>query len=122
MKIFKTKSFTQFSRKKEITDRELLKTAIEVENGLIDASLGGGIIKKRVARQGQGKSGGFRVIICFKEGERLFFVHGFAKSSQDNISVEELHDFKDLAKILFNLPEADLKAAIETGALREITE
>jgi hypothetical protein len=70
-----------------------------LENGLIDASLGGGVINKRVSSQGQGKSGGFRVIICLKIGQRCFFVHGFAKSSQDNISTDELSDFKELDNI-----------------------
>jgi len=122
MRIFKTKSFSQFSRKKEIDDHELFKTAREVESGLIDANLGGGVIKKRVARQGQGKSGGFRVIICLKIGQRCFFVHGFSKSSQDNISAGELSDFKELAKILLSLTEDQIRAAIEAGEFQEVTE
>jgi len=122
MRIFKTKSFSQFTSKKGIDDDILIKTVHETDKGLIDANLGGGVIKKRVARKGQGKSGGFRVIICFKQGQRCFFVHGFAKSNQDNISADELSDFKDLAKLLFNLTEELLEAAIEAGEFQEITE
>jgi hypothetical protein len=84
--------------------------------------LGGGIIKKRIARQGQGKSGGFRVIICLKIGQRCFFVHGFAKSSQDNISTDELNNFKEVAKMLSSLTEDQLRAAIEAGKFQEVTE
>lgn len=120
MKFFKTKAFTQFTTKKNIDDEDLLKVASDLEAGKIDANLGGGIIKQRVARKGQGKSGGFRVIICFKRERHTFFVHGFAKSSQSNISADELTDFKELADILFGLTEAQLQLAIDNGTFHEI--
>jgi hypothetical protein len=62
---------------------------MEIEQGLVDADLGGGVIKQRIARRGAGKSGGFRALILFKAGERAFFVHGFAKSDRDNIRNDE---------------------------------
>ena len=70
------------------------------ERGGIDADYGGGVIKRRIARPNEGKSGGCRSIILFRKGKRAFFVYGFAKSEQDNIDKSDERDFKDLARIL----------------------
>ena len=122
MRIFKTKEFNHFADREAIADQTLKKTALKIEAGLIDAELGGGVIKQRVPRQGQGKSGGYRVIVCFQKERCLFFVHGFAKSWQSNISAAELIDFRDLAKILVNLNDEQLTNAITAGAVLEILE
>jgi hypothetical protein len=122
VKIFKTKDFNNFARREAIADRTLHKTAVQIEAGLIDADLGGGVIKQRVPRPGKGKSGGYRVIVCFRKGHRLFFVHGFAKSRQSNISAAELIDLRDLAKILLNLTDEQLANAIVSGTVLEILE
>ena len=53
--------------------------------GLIDADLGGGVIKQRIARKSQGRSGGFRSIVLFRKGQLAFFVYGFAKSNRQNL-------------------------------------
>jgi len=66
LRVFQTKSFARFAIKSGIDDHALCKAVINAENGLIDADLGGGVIKQRVARKGEGKSGGFRTIILFK--------------------------------------------------------
>jgi hypothetical protein len=79
MRIFKIRAFVQFAAKKDIEDKDLIKAIQEMEDGLIDANLGGGVCKKRVARKGQGKSRGYRVIVCFRQGNRSFFVYGFAR-------------------------------------------
>jgi hypothetical protein len=88
--------------------------------GLIDADLGGGVIKQRIARQGGGKSGGFRALILLKAGERAFFVHGFAKSDRDNIRNDELAALKRLAAELLNYDNAALAKAIAAGVLTEV--
>ena len=75
----------RFTRKSKIGDDALLDAIDRAERGLIDADLGGGVIKQRVARPGEGKSSGFRVIVFFRHKERAFFVHGFAKNEKDNI-------------------------------------
>ncbi len=80
MRVFKNKPFARFARKAGLTDSALMKAVAEAERGLVDAVLGGGVIKQRVAREGGGKSGGFPTIILFRLGEMAFFVHGFAKS------------------------------------------
>jgi hypothetical protein len=76
--------------------------------------------KQRVARAGQGKSGGYRTIILFRQGKRAFFVHGFAKSQANNISPDELKGFKKLAPIYLELPEEKIKALVEANELVEL--
>ena len=86
MRIFRNMAFTRFAKKSRISDVALCKAVMNAERGLIDAALGGSVIKQRVAREGEGKSGGFHTMILFKTGTRAFFVHGFAKKKMDNIS------------------------------------
>ncbi len=89
MRLFKNKPFARFARKARLPDAVLCAAIADATRGLIDADLGGGVVKQRIARQGGGKSGGFRTIILFRLGEKAFFVHGFAKSEQDNIRDDE---------------------------------
>ena len=121
MRIFKNKPFSRFVRKAGVTDRQLRAAIADAERGLVDADLGGGVIKQRVARPGEGKSGGFRTIILLRAGERAFFVHGFAKSDQGNIRDDELAAFRMLAMQLLNYSDAKIAAALEAGALKEVT-
>jgi hypothetical protein len=120
MRIFKTKQFTRLSGKAGITDAELAAAAGEVSRGEYEADLGGSVFKKRIARPGAGKSGGYRVVLFFRKGERLFFSYVFAKSGRGNISESELKDFKDLAKIYLEYTEDQLKARLESGLFKEI--
>ena len=84
MRIFKVKTFARFSRKEGLPDASLGEAVADAERGLIDADLGGGLIKQRVARSGGGKSGGFRTVIAFRSKERAIFLFGFAKNDLDN--------------------------------------
>ena len=120
MRVFKNKSFTRFARKSRITDAVLCAAISDASRGLIDADLGGGVVKQRVARQGGGKSGGFRTIILFRLLERAFFVHGFAKNEQDNIQNDELAAFKMLATEMMAYDDEALARAIENGTLTEV--
>jgi hypothetical protein len=79
VRIFKYARFSRFARKENINDDELLNIVDQLETGQPDADLGGGVFKIRVARPGEGKSGGYRIILFFKSGERAFYVHGFAR-------------------------------------------
>lgn len=90
------------------------------EKGLLDADLGGGVIKQRVARPGEGKSGGYRSIILFRSGERAVFAYGFAKSDQDNIGKDELKGFRELAGEILEYDDAAIDKAIKGGALEEV--
>ena len=89
-------------------------------NGVIDADLGGGVIKQRIARRGGGRSGGFRTILLFRRGELAFFVHGFAKSNQENIRRKELSGLKSLADEYLALDGTGLAAVQATGAIIEV--
>jgi len=96
--VYKTKWFQRFARKEKIADAALLDAIARAAKGQIDADLGGGVIKQRVARPGQGKSGGYRAIIVFRQEDRAVFMYGFAKSERDNIREDEEKQFKEAAK------------------------
>jgi hypothetical protein len=120
LRIFKKTWYQRFSRRENITD-EILKDAIaRAEKGTIDADLGGNIIKQRIARVGQGKSGGYRTIIVFKKDDKAFFVYGFAKSERENIDKSEIEVFKKAAKELLALSDKHLQELIDNGALTEV--
>ncbi len=121
MRIFKNKSFGRFARKARVTDAALCEAIGNADRGLIDADLGGGVIKQRIARPGAGKSGGFRTIVLFRAGTRAFFIHGFAKSEQDNIRDDELAAFKLLAAQLLAYDDPALAKAIAARVLTEVT-
>jgi len=114
-------AFTRFAKKSRISDVALCKAVMNAERGLIDADLGGGVIKQRVAREGEGKSGGFRTMILFKTGTRAFFVHGFAKNKMDNISDNDLVLLRRLAAEMLNYNETELTQAINNSLLIEVT-
>jgi hypothetical protein len=114
-------AFTRFAKKSKISDVALCKAVMNAERGLIDADLGGGVIKQRVAREGEGKSGGFRTMILFKTGTRAFFVHGFAKNKMDNISDNDLVLLRRLAAEMLNYNETELTQAINNNLLIEVT-
>ncbi len=120
MRIFKTKPFARFADHEGIADAELCDAMRRAEEGLIDADLGGGVIKQRLAREGQGKSGGFRSIVFFRSGETAFFVYGFAKSDRDNIRRDELKAFRKLADEMLAYDDKALEAAMKNGTIMEI--
>jgi hypothetical protein len=97
VRTFKTKAFTRFADKAGIPDLALCRAVRDAERGLIAADPGGGVIKQRIARPGQGKSGGFRTPIVVGAGTRAIFVHGFAKNEKDNIKREDLAALRRLA-------------------------
>ena len=101
-------------------DSALCQAAAEAERGLIDADLGGGVIKQRIARKGRGKSGGFRVMILYRRGARAFFVHGFAKSERPNITRDELIALKELARVMLAYGASEIARALKLGPLIEV--
>jgi hypothetical protein len=122
MRIFQNKWFARFARKNRIDDEALKSAVADIEAGNIDADLGGYVYKQRVARQGQGKRGGYRAIILFRSGERAFFVYGFAKSECANIEDDELADFKLLAKRYLAETGEQLKIRLKDGDIIEIAQ
>jgi hypothetical protein len=81
VRIFKTKAFTRFTNKAGISDAALRRAVRDAERGLIAADPGAGVIKQRIARPGQGKSGGFRTLLVFRAGKRALFVHGYRQTN-----------------------------------------
>lgn len=120
MRVFKNRPFTRFAWKAGIGDEVLCATIQEVTRGLIGADLGGGVIKQRIARRGQGRSSGFRVLIVFRAGTRAFFVHGFAKNERDNIQKRELIALKKLASELQAYDDKAFARAVASGTLVEV--
>ena len=120
MRVFKNKEFSRYARRAEIPNATLCHAVSQVNTGLIDADLGGGVIKQRIARQGAGESGGFRTIILFKAGALAVLVYGFAKNERSNIHTDELMAFKLLAATLLNYDAATIAKAVAAGALTGI--
>ena len=115
-----TKPFARFARRAGIVESDLWKAACDVAAGKIDADLGGGVIKQRIARQGQGKSGGSRSIVLFRRHGRAVFVYGFEKKDRANIETRELAAFRELADIVLGYSEAETAKRVADGALLEI--
>ena len=112
MRIFQTKWFARFVRKEKI-DVALLREAVaRVEQGRFDADLGSNLIKQRVARRGEGRSGGYRTLIAFRTSSRSVFLYGFAKNEKENINAEELDDLKKLAARLLSYDDNELQQAV----------
>jgi hypothetical protein len=120
VRVFKYGSFSRFVRKENISDTTLLEAVRRAENGQVDADLGGGVIKQRIPRQGQGKRGGYRTLILYRTLKRAFFIYGFAKSGRDNISGAELAELKKLAAVMLDLSDAQLKQLVENGVYTEV--
>lgn len=120
MRVFVTRPFARFADRENIGDADLWDAVARAENGLIDADLGSGAIKQRIARQGQGRSGGYRTMVLFRKSSRAFFVHGFARKDQSNISAKELRAFRLLADAMLNMDEAALSAAMRNQTLMEV--
>jgi hypothetical protein len=120
VRIFKNAWFSRFVRKEDITDEELREIVGQLEAGQADADLGSDVYKQRLARPGEGKSGGYRVVVFFRSKERTFFVYGFPKSKRANINQGELRAFKDDAKEQLNLTDEQLEKWLKRGTLIEI--
>jgi hypothetical protein len=120
MRTFKTRWFARFARREDISDEALLEAIEQAERGLIDADLGSGLIKLRVARPGKGKSGGYRMIVAYRSHDRAVFVFGFTKSEQENIGPEDLKTAKDIASELLVATDDQLNAAVAAERILEI--
>ena len=119
-RVFKTRWFERFARKEKIPDAILVDAVARAEKGQVDADLGGGVIKQRIARPGRGKSGGYRTIIFFRRGERAVFAYGFAKSDRANIDDDEEKQFKEAARYVLQLTEKQIEALVKNGDFVEV--
>lgn len=120
MLIFKNKAFTRWADKEGLSDEALAQAVDEIEQGLIDASLGGHVYKKRVELPGRGKSSGVRTVLAYQMGEKVFFIYGFAKNARANIDADELKALKMLAKVLLAYSERELNQSVAKDILSEV--
>jgi hypothetical protein len=120
LRVFKSRWFQRFARKEGIADTVLREVVARAEKGQIDADLGGGVIKQRIARPGQGRSKGYRTIILFRRGAKAFFVYGFAKNQRANIDDDEEEQFKEAAKHVLTLTEKQLAGLLKKGDFMEV--
>lgn len=119
-RVFKVRDFDRWMRKTSLADGDLCKAVSEMATGLVDADLGGGVLKKRVALPGKGKSGGVRTLIATNKGDRWFFVLGFEKSERSNITPKEETALKLLASDLLSQASSALDKMVGNRILVEI--
>jgi hypothetical protein len=120
MTVYMTRWFERWARKEGLPTPNLCAAVQEMAQGLVDADLGGGLVKKRIGRPGQGKSGGWRTLVATNKGDRWVFVFGFPKNQRSNIDKDEIEALKRLAAHLLSLAEQALGNAQRAGELIEV--
>jgi len=115
-RIYKNRWFAKYASREGISDAALIAAVDQANSGLIDADLGAGLIKQRIARDGGGKSGGYRTLVFFRYEERA----GFAKSSKANLNADEMRTYKLAAKIVLALTQAQVDTEVGEGRLFEV--
>ena len=120
MRVFKNSRFHKFARKEKISDAMLCEAVERAERGQIDADLGAGLIKQRVARPGAGKSGGFRTLVFFRAETRAVFAFVFAKSDMANLDDAEEAYLKKAAKLVLGFADAQMDAEVAAGRMFEV--
>lgn len=119
-RVFKTYTFSRWMKDTELTDELLLNAVAEMQNGLIDADLGGGVVKKRIALAGRGKSGSSRTLLATNKNDRWFFMFGFEKNERENVNSKELKSLKAVASDLLRYSDEELNVAVKSCRLVEI--
>jgi hypothetical protein len=120
LNIYLSKVFTRLARREGLSDVHICQAVAEMNKGLIDGNLGAGLVKKRIAIPGQGKSGGWRSLLGFQAGKKAFFLYLFSKNRLDNIEDDEMKALKRLTKYYLALKPTEIKAALQCGELKEV--
>jgi hypothetical protein len=120
LRVFKTRTFARWSKRVGLSDAMLWKSVDEMRDGLLDADLGGHVVKKRIALPGRGKRGGVRTLVATRLAKRWFFLYGFSKNERSDISGNALRGFQELAKELLGFDESELAIAVAAGELLEL--
>ena len=120
MNVYRSKAFTRLARREGLTDLEVCQAVAEMNAGLIDANLGAGLFKKRIAMPGQGKRGSWRTLLGFQAGRKAFFLYLFPKNGRDNIEENEMKALKRLTKYYLTLKPGEIKTALQCGELNEV--
>lgn len=120
MRIFKSRWLTRFARRERLADSSLRDAIERAERGLIDADLGGGLIKQRVARTSRGKRGGYRMLVAYRAGDRAFFLFGFAKNDMGNIDDQRLGELRILGDVWLTADDGTIEGSLAAGRIMEI--
>lgn len=120
MRVFMTKWFARFARREGLSGKSLLEAIARADRGSIDADLGGGLIKQRIARPRAGRSGGYRVIVAYRAKGRAVFLFGFAKNERENISSDELTYLREISENWLAAGDTRIQSETDAGNLREI--
>ena len=120
VRIFKTRYFSRWMKKTELTHSALSQAVAEMSKGLIDADLGAGVVKKRIGVAGRGKSSGVRTLVATNKGSRWYFMYGFEKNVMGNIGEKPLGALQDLAQDLLSLTNAELERALLDKIIEEV--
>ena len=119
-KIFRTRTFTRWMRKTDLTDEMLCQAVSEMMQGLVDGDLGGNLLKKRIGLSGRGKRGGGRTIVATNRCDRWFFLYGFEKSERANISKDEIKALRELAGQYLAFDDKQIELAVRSGKFMEV--
>jgi hypothetical protein len=119
LRVFKTKEFARYAKRAAIDDQTLCEAIQRAERGLIAADLGGGVIKQRISRDGEGRKAD-RTVIAYRSHKRAVFLYGFAKNERDNIKDDELASLKEMAAAWLNADDQKIKRSLAGGLLHEV--
>jgi len=120
MRVYKTRGFQRWLNKQVLTDEILLEAVFEIDQGLVDANLGGSLYKKRVALPGRGKRGSVRTLLAVKHGNKAIYLYGFEKNQRDNLTVNEEKAYKLIAKTILGYTDDELEERLNDKSLIEI--
>lgn len=119
-RVFINRSVAKWMRRTRIGERILCDTVAEMQKGLVDADLGGGVVKKRIAIKDRGKSAGARTLIATNRGDRWLFLYAFEKAERVNVTPKELDALQQVAQLFLDLRPEDLNQYAMHWALQEI--
>jgi hypothetical protein len=120
MRVLKTKTFARWARKERIDDSLLAEAVSEMRRGLVDAQLGGNLLKKRIARLGAGKRGGYRIFVTTDWSNRWVFLYGFAKKERENLDERETIELRRIGQGYLDMSGEAVLYLLGTGQLQEI--
>lgn len=122
MRIFATKKFYAWAASHDLSDDKLHKAVQEIQEGIVDANLGGSLYKKRVATKGRGKSGSVRTLLAYSAGLRTFFLYAFEKGDKANITQKEKTAMQIVGKDFLEMSDTELGKRIKDKSIKEIKE
>ncbi|HLB56578.1 MAG TPA: type II toxin-antitoxin system RelE/ParE family toxin [Coxiellaceae bacterium] len=120
MRIFKIKAFHRWAKSERVTDKMLKNAVTEIIKGLVEADLGAGLFKKRIARSGEGKRGGYRTLLGYRENKRSVFFFGFTKNDMDDVEDDQKKDLKYMSSYYLNISDCQIELFIKQGELIEV--